>query len=274
MSKNKETEKSVEEEVAVIARCKEHATGCCGGTCAVHTPKRVIAYRDERFMFGFVSGLAIAALAGFILLLNAGVVGNGGADVVANTLAGANAKNMSPQQQVSSIAKALKVKERSFVACMEEGTFKQKVADSAAEAAKAGISGTPYSIITDGTKQVAINDAQPKANIINLLENFDSVVVAEKTVPELHDDDHVQGNADARFTIIEYSDVDCPFCKRFHATMNQIIAERTDVKWVYRHLPLDRLHPDARMKAEASECVASIKGEDAFWSFLNAVVGK
>ncbi|MFB6212576.1 MAG: DsbA family protein [Candidatus Magasanikbacteria bacterium] len=83
-------------------------------------------------------------------------------------------------------------------------------------------------------------------------------------------DDHVKGSLDAPVKVIEYSDFECPFCQRFHPTMEKIKKEYGDkVAWVYRHFPLPRLHPSAKKAAEASECVASLQGEDAFWSFAD-----
>jgi len=87
-------------------------------------------------------------------------------------------------------------------------------------------------------------------------------------------DDHIRGNPNAPIMIVEYSDYDCPFCKNFHDTMNQIIAEYGPdgkVAWVYRHFPLVQLHPNAPMIAAASECVASIAGNEAFWTFSDLV---
>src|SRR3989344_2269926 len=77
-------------------------------------------------------------------------------------------------------------------------------------------------------------------------------------------DDHIFGNADAPVKIIEYSDFECPFCKDFHKTMKQITDEYKDsgkVAWVYRHFPIDELHPvKARKEAIASECAAELGG--------------
>lgn len=86
--------------------------------------------------------------------------------------------------------------------------------------------------------------------------------------------DHIRGNPNAEIVIVEYSDTECPFCKQYHETMNRIIDEYGadgKVAWVYRHFPLDQLHPKARAEAQASECVASIGGEDAFWKFINRI---
>ncbi len=87
-------------------------------------------------------------------------------------------------------------------------------------------------------------------------------------------DDHIRGNPNASIVIVEYSDYDCPFCKNFHDTMNRIMAEYGadgKVAWVYRHFPLEQLHPNAPKIAEASECVAELGGNEAFWKFSDLV---
>lgn len=86
-------------------------------------------------------------------------------------------------------------------------------------------------------------------------------------------EDHIKGNPNADVVIVEYSDFECPFCKRFHDTMNQVMDEygaSGQVAWVYRQFPLDQLHPvKARAEAIASECVNEIGGNDAFWQFAD-----
>ncbi|MEO8187187.1 MAG: thioredoxin domain-containing protein [Burkholderiaceae bacterium] len=89
--------------------------------------------------------------------------------------------------------------------------------------------------------------------------------------PVSKDGDHIRGNPAAPVTLVEYSDFECPFCKRFHATAKQLVDESGGrVKWVYRHFPLDDLHPvKARQEAVASECAAELGGNDAFWKFAD-----
>lgn len=68
-------------------------------------------------------------------------------------------------------------------------------------------------------------------------------------------EDYIRGAANARVTLIEYSDLECPFCKRVHPTMQKIVADYpNDVRWVYRHFPLEQLHSKAKKEAEAVEC--------------------
>ncbi|MEK7218596.1 MAG: DsbA family protein [Patescibacteria group bacterium] len=83
--------------------------------------------------------------------------------------------------------------------------------------------------------------------------------------------DHIKGNPNARFSLIVYSDFDCPYSKRHHPTLTQITdAYKDQVNVVYRHFPLS-FHPTAQIKAEASECVAELAGNSAFWSFTDAL---
>lgn len=82
--------------------------------------------------------------------------------------------------------------------------------------------------------------------------------------------DHIRGAKSAKVTLIEYSDTECPFCKRFHPTMQQLVKEYpNDVRWVYRHFPLDALHSKARKESEATECAGELGGNDKFWAYLD-----
>jgi len=86
------------------------------------------------------------------------------------------------------------------------------------------------------------------------------------------DDDWYKGKKDADITIVEFSDTECPFCKRFHDTMNQVMGKYSDsVKWVYRHAPLDSLHRKARREAMALECAGDLGGNAGFWSFADTL---
>ncbi len=89
--------------------------------------------------------------------------------------------------------------------------------------------------------------------------------------PVSKDRDHIRGNPAAPVTLVEYSDFECPFCKRFHSTVKQLVDESNgQLKWVYRHFPIDELHPaKARKEAAASECAAELGGNDAFWKFAD-----
>lgn len=86
--------------------------------------------------------------------------------------------------------------------------------------------------------------------------------------------DHIRGNPDAPFVLVEYSDTECPFCKTFHTTMKQAMDEygkKGTLAWVYRHFPLDQIHSKARKEAEATECAAERGGTADFWNYLDRI---
>jgi protein-disulfide isomerase len=89
---------------------------------------------------------------------------------------------------------------------------------------------------------------------------------------EVSSGDHIRGNPDAPVVLVEYSDTECPFCKAFHTTMQKLMDEYGkdgSLAWVYRHFPLDQLHPKARKESEATECAGELGGNIAFWSYLD-----
>lgn len=95
-------------------------------------------------------------------------------------------------------------------------------------------------------------------------------LTADKVKP-VSDNEHIRGNKNAKVAIIEYADLECPFCKSFHPTVNDILKTYGDkVKLVYRHFPLS-FHANAQKEAEASECVAELGGNDAFWNFIDKI---
>lgn len=83
---------------------------------------------------------------------------------------------------------------------------------------------------------------------------------------------HIYGSSDARFTLVEFSDLECPYCKRFHDTPKQLVdASKGNVNWQWMHLPLGFHNPAAKDQAIASECVAEELGNRAFWAFLSDI---
>lgn len=92
----------------------------------------------------------------------------------------------------------------------------------------------------------------------------------EINIKPVSKNDWIRGNKDAKVAIIEFSDLECPFCKRFHPTMQQVMSDYGDkVAWIYRHFPLDSLHPKARKEAEATECAGELGGNEKFWSYVD-----
>jgi protein-disulfide isomerase len=88
-------------------------------------------------------------------------------------------------------------------------------------------------------------------------------------------EDHLYGNKDAKVTLIEYSDYECPYCKVFDGIAKQLVSDYDgDLNWVYRHYPLSFHDPMATKEAEAGECIAELGGNDAFWDFTDEVYSR
>lgn len=136
-----------------------------------------------------------------------------------------------------------------------------------------------------------INGSQQKTNngsntldssTITTMVNHILATKNSNPVIPVNANDHIQGSSKPIVTIIEYSDLECPFCKNFDVTMNQIMQKYSNkVAWVYRHFPLDcvddtnpsctPLHPKARHEAVASECAFEQGGNDAFWKYITEI---
>jgi Na+/H+ antiporter NhaA len=97
--------------------------------------------------------------------------------------------------------------------------------------------------------RVLLGDAQP---ITDLYRDVD---------PER---DHVRGPSEAPVTVVEYGDFQCPFCGQAEPVMRELLREFGDVRYVWRHLPLNDVHPRAQLAAEASEAATD---QGAFWEF-------
>jgi Na+/H+ antiporter NhaA len=74
--------------------------------------------------------------------------------------------------------------------------------------------------------------------------------------------DHIRGPEDAPITLVEYGDFQCPYCGQAEPVIRELLAGRGDVRYVWRHLPLSDVHPQAQLAAQAAEAAA---GQGAFW---------
>jgi protein-disulfide isomerase len=93
-----------------------------------------------------------------------------------------------------------------------------------------------------------------------LLGGAESIV--DLAVPVDLERDHIRGPVDAPVTVVEYGDFECPYCGRAEAVIRELLADFGDVRYVWRHLPLQDVHPHAQLAAEAAEAAAD---EGRFW---------
>jgi protein-disulfide isomerase len=89
-------------------------------------------------------------------------------------------------------------------------------------------------------------------------------VIVDLAVPVDPDRDHIRGPEDAPVTIVEYGDLECPFCGRAEQAIRPLLSEfgGRELRYVWRHLPLNDVHPRAQLAAEASEAAGA---QGKFW---------
>jgi protein-disulfide isomerase len=81
--------------------------------------------------------------------------------------------------------------------------------------------------------------------------------------------DHARGPADAPVTIVEYGDFECPYCGMAEGVIRELLADFGDLRYVWRHLPLNDVHTSAQMAAEASEAAAE---QGKFWEMYDLLL--
>jgi protein-disulfide isomerase len=124
-------------------------------------------------------------------------------------------------------------------------------------------------------KPLAAGKANSNGNA-NANANTNAPTNPAENLPKITSDDHIRGDlSKAKVVMVEYSDFECPYCKRFDPTIQEVFKDYgTDIAWVYRHFPLTSIHANAEKEAEASECVAELGGNDAFWKFADTIYSK
>lgn len=81
--------------------------------------------------------------------------------------------------------------------------------------------------------------------------------------------DHVLGDRKAPIMLVVYSDIECPFCKRFHETLKTLVKNYSGkLSVAFRHFPV---HQNSIKEGEAVECAAEVGGNDAFWKYLDTI---
>lgn len=184
-------------------------------------------------------------------------------------------------EREKTLSEKVGVSRENLAACVkstDNTTLQNKIALSVENAMKAlpqDQRGTPYAVVIgkNGVK-TEIRGAVPYEEAKKLIDEAMSGVVTipyggEVAVTEAGD--HMMGSANATVKIIEYSDLECPYCQMFHVTAKRLVSESNgNVSWVYRHWPI---HQNSFQKLVAAECVAKLKGNDAFWKYVDLLFG-
>ena len=188
------------------------------------------------------------------------------------------------QDKLIAYAEELKMDKGKFQKCIESGENKDALAADMKQASELGVQGTPGFFINGRflggafpfeafkeiiDKELAGEPASECTDYSESMQQYCSDPNNPGFVPQAKDiaigNAPVRGGTDAKVTIVEFSDFECPFCIRAYPTVKQIEDTYGDkVRIVYKQLPLTNLHPHAEGAALASMC-ANKQGK--FWEF-------
>jgi protein-disulfide isomerase len=101
----------------------------------------------------------------------------------------------------------------------------------------------------------------PKKTKLRLLIGRGEAIV-DLGVPVDPERDHIRGPAEADVTLVEYGDLECPYCGQAETVIRELLSDFGDLRYVWRHLPLNDVHPHAQLAAEASEAAGA---QGKFW---------
>jgi Na+/H+ antiporter NhaA len=93
--------------------------------------------------------------------------------------------------------------------------------------------------------------------------------IVDLAAPVDPDHDHIRGPAEAPVTLVEYGDLECPYCGQAEPVIRELLSDHGELRYVWRHLPLNDVHPHAQLAAEASEA-AGAQGQ--FWEMHDTLL--
>lgn len=204
-------------------------------------------------------------------------------------------------QKYLTIATSLKLDESKFKACMDEYNA-DEIKKDASDGSAVGVSGTPafFIGIPNGDKTISavtLVGAQPFETFKLILDKLVETKNVEQTIKALPeqlrtddagkalvpvtvslDDDAMLGNPAAPITILEFSDYECPFCKRhFEQTQPRLLSEYINsgkANLVFRDYPLPFHEPMATEEAIAANCARQVGGDQAYYEYHDQIFTK
>lgn len=224
--------------------------------------------------FGLSTGIAVMAVVALVIVAVRGTNGgtkSSGLAAGTNTAAAADAgagtatadATLYDPVRIASAIDGLNTSK--FQECLDAKKYTQHIDSDINAATTAGVQGTPTTYVNNTEVSGALPYAQLKAAIDAALSGTKGTA----NIPAVSKDDHVEGAKNPKIYLVEYSDFQCPYCKAFNPTLQQALSEYKDkIALVYRHFPLESIHPYARTLAEGSEC-ANEQGK--FWEYHDQV---
>lgn len=230
-----------------------------------------------------VSAFLLGNLSAKVKFLESGSKSTTNTATAETTVTKPAAKYSSFDDALSNYGKSVKIDSNKFTACISSGDKKSVVEADATQGSSFGVQGTPAFFINGKflggafpfeafkdiiDKELAGTGSTNAKDYIPLLQQaFDSQPKSFDPTPKNVDIGNapIKGPGNAKVTIIEFSDFQCPYCKRGFETISQVLKEYDGkVRLVFKQFPLNAIHPKAQKAAEASVCATD---QNKFWEF-------
>jgi protein-disulfide isomerase len=115
-----------------------------------------------------------------------------------------------------------------------------------------------------------INDAVSESRLAQEQRSFEESL-KNPYKPKISERTRIRGNKAAKYTLVEYADFQCPYCGNSYPTVEKLREKYgDDLRFVYKHLPLSSIHPQALPAARYMEAI-SLQSEDKAWNFYDIV---
>lgn len=163
-----------------------------------------------------------------------------------------------------------------FAKCMQDPSIQAKIEAEEKLGESLEVSGTPTTFIgkkdQSGNNIVLYKDpisgALPMSSVKQAIESSKDAQLSKNSIP--FEGAHIYGSANAEIFLVEFTDMQCPFCKKFHPTAKQIVDESNGkIALIYKHFPLP-FHENAMPLAITAECIGEQAGNDGFVNFVNS----
>lgn len=126
--------------------------------------------------------------------------------------------------------------------------------------------------ILDEIKTYQAQNPLQKSDSLQPRQSFKLDQIQKQLRPVSSEHDQIYGNKEALINVVEYSDFECPYCRKIHPVLKRLVDDSEGkINWVFRHFPLSMHKPNAQQEAEAAECAGHLAGYAGFWKFTDAL---
>ncbi len=190
---------------------------------------------------------------------------------------GGNGKTMDAKKSISKQIGG--INESKLQSCIAKNTYGEKITKSSESGDRAmahlpeNERGTPYNVLVNSAGiKIEMAGALP----YDMFKKAIDAMLAGQATNQAHinldpvtSDEHMYGNRNAEIKIVEYADMECPFCAQANPTLKKLVDESNGkVALVYRHFPLS-IHANAHLKANAAECAWAQGGDEVFFKYTD-----